>query len=257
MAEIQDNFESDLSPYWVGLCLGHADIERERGIARFVIHGAVEGILSDAEIDDHRMEPMHWKPPLKMTVRARFSHSTGRLLGTAGFGFWNSPFDQTGNVQAPPNALWFFYASPPGDMRFVRNVSGNGWKAAMWNGGKSNPLEMAAGNFALRLPGMSKLVFRVAETRINAAEKLLDELEMTEWHTYSIEWRGRQADFLVDELPVLRAVNPPRGPLGFVAWVDNNCMTLGPDLDFSLRRLAVDQREWMELSTVKIEQIGE
>lgn len=257
MLVVEDDFESDLSPYWVRLCVGHANIEHEMGIARFVVHGAVEGDLSDAEIDDHRMEPMRWKSPLRMKVRARFSHTAGSLFGTAGFGFWNSPFDQTGSVQAPPNAVWFFYASPPGDMRFVRNVRGNGWKAAMWNGGRSNPLEMAAGNLVLRLPGMSKLVFRVAETRINAAEKVLDELDMTEWHSYSIEWRERQADFFVDDLPVLRVANPPRAWLGFVAWVDNNCMTLGPDIDLSLRRLAVDQREWMELSLIKIEQIAE
>ena len=67
--------------------------------------------LSDAEIDDHRTAPrwnLHWTPPLDLTIRARFSHPAGELIGTAGFGFWNDPFDWSGNVQAPPNAFGFF-----------------------------------------------------------------------------------------------------------------------------------------------------
>ncbi|HEY6042645.1 MAG TPA: hypothetical protein VIX58_10975 [Anaerolineae bacterium] len=259
MPEIEDKFESNLSPYWVRFCIGHSNIEHASRIARFVIDGAQEGQLSDAEIDDHRTVPrarLMWKPPLRMTVRARFSHPDGKFLGTAGFGFWNDPFDWVGNVQSPPNALWFFYASPPSDMRFVRRVRGNGWKAAMLNGGKSNAVEMAVGNFVFGLPGMSKVVLTLAESRINAGEKLLDEYNMTDWHTYSLEWRERQAGFFVDEVQVLCVEDPPRVPLGFVAWVDNNCTTMGAGLDFSFRRMAVAQREWMELSLVKIEEIA-
>ncbi len=170
---IDDRFEHGASPYWVRFAVGHAEIERELGIIRFVIDGAEEGKLSDAELDDHRTVPRHrlmWKPPLRMTVRARTSHRSGEMLGTAGFGFWNDPFDWVGNVQVPPNALWFFYGSPQSDMSFVRGVRGNGWKAATLNGGRADKLTMALGNFVFNLPGMSKLVFALAETRINASE---------------------------------------------------------------------------------------
>ncbi len=74
------------------------------------------------------------------------------------------------NQRLQPNALWFFYASPQSDMAFVRGVRGHGWKAAMLNAGRADKLTMALGNFVFRLPGMSKLVFNLAQTRINARE---------------------------------------------------------------------------------------
>lgn len=187
-----------------------------------------------------------------MTVRARLSHRSGEMLGTAGFGFWNDPFDWVGNVQAPPNALWFFYGSPQSDMSFVRGVRGNGWKAAALNGGRADKLTLALGNFVFNLPGMSKIIFRLAETRINAAEKILDEVAMTEWHTYRLDWLAREALFFVDDQPVLRAPNPPSVPLGFVAWVDNNAAVMGPGRDFAFKRIAVPQRQWLELARVQI-----
>src|SRR5712692_7152904 len=129
---VEDNFQNGLSPYWVRFSIGHADIEHEQSIARFVIDGAAQGQLSDAELDDHRALPrekLKWTPPLRMSVRARMSHRADEMLGTAGFGFWNDPFDWVGNVAVPPNALWFFYASPQSDIAFVPNIAGNGWKA--------------------------------------------------------------------------------------------------------------------------------
>ncbi len=255
---IDDQFENNASPYWVRFATGHADIEHESGILRFVEEGAEEDKLSDAEIGDYRAVPkerLPWSPPARMTVRARMSHPAGEMLGTAGFGFWNDPFDWIGNVQAPPNALWFFYGSPQSDMAFVPNVRGNGWKAAMLNGGRAGGLTMALGNFVFGLPGMSKIVFRVAETRIAASEKVLDNVALTDWHTYRIDWLRREAIFYVDEVIVLRAPNPPAVPLGFVAWVDNNCASMGPGREFSFTRLSVPQRQWMELSRVCIESL--
>lgn len=255
---IDDTFENGAHPYWVRFCIGHANIENEPGIIRFVVDGAEAGQLSDAELDDHRTAPRHklrWQPPLRMTVRARMSHRVGEMLGTAGFGFWNDPFDWVGNVQVPPSAVWFFYGSPQNDMSFVRGVRGNGWKAAMLNGGRSNALEMALGNFIFRLPGMSKLVFALAETRIQAREVVLDDVAITDWHEYRIDWLEREANFFVDNVQVLHTLNPPTMPLGFVAWVDNNAASIGPGREFAFNRIAIPQRQWMELAHVRIESL--
>ncbi len=253
---IDDAFECGAAPTWVRFATGHADIERAPGILRFVVEDAEDGQLSDAEIDDHRTVPRErllWKPPLRMTVRARMSHRDGEMLGTAGFGFWNDPFDWIGNVAVPPNALWFFYASPQSDMAFVPGAPGHGWKAATLNGGRADRLTMALGNFIFQLPGMSRLVFRLAQTRIHAYEKMLDAIALTDWHEYRVDWLPREAIFFVDDAQVLRAPNPPTMALGFVAWVDNNFTAMGPGREFSFGRMAIAQRQWMELSRVRIE----
>ncbi len=255
---IEDNFENGISPYWVRFAIGHANIETEKGIARFIVAGAEEGQLSDAEIDDHRTAPRHnlpWTPPLRMSVRARMSHRAGEMLGTAGFGFWNDPFDWIGNVQMPPNALWFFYASPHSDMAFAPNVRGHGWKAALLNAGRADPFTMAAGNFVFRLPGMSKIVFRAAQARTNAHEKTLDDVALTDWHAYRIDWLANEARFFIDGVEIFRAPNPPRVPLGFVAWVDNNFAVMGSGREFAFGRMAIAQKQWMELAYVGIERI--
>ena len=255
---VEDNFQDGIDPYWVRFCTGHATIESGPGLARFVVDGAEQGHLSDAEIDDHRAVPRHklpWTPPLRMSIRARMSHRAGEMLGTAGFGFWNDPFDWVGNVQVPPNALWFFYASPQSDMAFVPKIAGHGWKAAMLNAGRADKLTMALGNFIFQLPGMSKLVFRAAQARTDAAEIILNDAMLTDWRDYRIDWLENEARFFVDEVEVLRAPNPPRVPLGFVAWVDNNFAAMGPGREFAFGRMAISQRQWMELAHVKIERL--
>lgn len=253
---IADDFQNGFHPHWVRFAVGNAEIEREPGIARLVVANARDGELSDAEIDDHRTAArwnLHWTPPLTLTVRARFSHRAGGFFGTAGFGFWNDPFDWVGNVAAPPNAIWFFYASPHSDMAFVRGVRGDGWKAAFLNGGRADRVTMALGNLVFRVPGASKIVFAMAEKRIGAAERVLPQVEMTDWHDYCMEWKTREAIFSVDGQEVLRAANPPTVPLGFVAWVDNNATTMGPGKHFDFKRIAVPQRQWMELAHITIE----
>ena len=64
---------------------------------------------------------------------------------------------------------------------------------------------------------------------------LLDEIDMTEWHEYKMEWRTDEAVFRVDAQEKFRVKNPPNVPLGFVAWVDNNATTMGPGKEFSFR----------------------
>ena len=255
---IEDTFQNGIAPHWVRFAVGHADIQTEKGTARFIIDGAEEGLLSDAEIDDHRTVPrdkLPWKLPLRMRVRARMSHHSSEIQGTAGFGFWNDPFDWAGNVQAPPNAVWFFYASPHSDMAFDSSARGHGWKAASLNGGRADPLTMGIGNFLFQLPGMSKLVFRLAATRIHAYEHVMDNVQLSEWHDYQIDWLAQKAIFFVDGLQVFVAPNPPNVPLGFVAWVDNNAAVMGTQREFDFRRIQVSQRQWMELAYVRIEKI--
>jgi hypothetical protein len=121
--------EGPLPPEWV-YTVGAGALEREGPVLRFLLVNATAARYSNAQIDDYRGRPRRrfpWRPPVRMTVRARFSHPAGVLRGTAGFGFWNDPFMMTGaRLPALPRAVWFFYASPPSDMKLDLETPGWG-----------------------------------------------------------------------------------------------------------------------------------
>ena len=60
---------------------------------------------------------------LSITGSADQAHT---LRGTAGFGFWNYPFSVRGDPLMLPEAVWFFYASPPSNMALIPGVPGWG-----------------------------------------------------------------------------------------------------------------------------------
>ncbi|GCE06690.1 hypothetical protein [Dictyobacter aurantiacus] len=202
------------------------------------------GDYADAQIDDYGKLPraqFPWRPPLRMEVRARASHPAASLTtsaddmtvlrGTAGFGFWNYPFSVRGDVLMLPEAVWFFYAAPPSDMALVPGVPGWGWKAQVIH-------SMRPGALLATLPTALATVWgRVSQNsapaarwlqRLSGAREALIEPDITDWHSYSLEWRAGEARFWVDGNLVLRAPQPPTRPLGFVAWLDNQYAVATP-----------------------------
>jgi hypothetical protein len=238
----------------VRLILGHGDIEREDGCLRFVLEDTPAARISDAQIHDYagpRSQAYRWRPPLQMTVRARFSHPSPNLPGTAGFGFWNDPFTLTGDVTAPPNNAWFFYASPPSAMELVPGVPGHGWKAAVLDGGHLPGPALRLAQILLGIPWLARPLGRLARAQVRAAEALLPH-DMTAWHTYELRWLAEGCTFKVDGSKVLSTPYAPTPPLGFVAWVDNQYAIATPDGAFSFGRVEVLRRAWMELQTIEI-----
>lgn len=249
---IEDRFTVGPSPYWVRLLMGHSTIEQsERGV-RLVLGPAPGDRVSDAQIHDYAGRTFRWQPPLRMSVRARFSHPSPQLLGTAGFGLWNDPFTLSGQVTAPPNNIWFFYASPPSAMELVPGVPGWGWKAAALDGGRLPGLAMELARRLLQVPALHSILGRVARTRVRAAEALLPP-DLTAWHTYELEWRRDGCVFRVDEQEILSTPCSPTPPLGFVAWVDNQYAVARPEGSFAFGRVAVPQQQWLELSYLRLE----
>ncbi|MBI3362110.1 MAG: hypothetical protein HY023_13485 [Chloroflexi bacterium] len=232
---------------------------------------------ADAQIDDYhslRRSRFPWRPPLRMSVRARMSHESSprhlaehperserasfvtrhSLQGTAGFGFWNDPFTLTGGgVVAAPNVVWFFYASPPSNMTLVEGVPGWGWKAAVINSSRVPGIILAPAALIAALltkvPGLGRRVIAAARRAMRVSEAILPQ-SMTEWHTYELEWREREAIFWVDGVETLRAPDPPRGPLGFVAWVDNQYAIATPQGRFGFGMVETTEPQWIELESV-------
>ncbi len=263
---LREDFARTLGPHWSTLLPGQGSLEFTGGSLRLVNAETSALRYTDAQIDDTQRlarRAFPWRPPLRLAVRARFSHpgpplveGAGILRGTAGFGFWNDPFLMTGlRVPTLPRAIWFFYASPPSNMKLDLRTPGYGWKAATIDALRwpafflalSAPLAVPLMNVRplyRRLWPVLQRVLRVAEAPVEAP--------MTEWHTYAIEWGSRSARFSVDDTAVLATDCSPRGPLGLVIWLDNQYLVATPWGRLGYGLLASEGRQWLELESVEI-----
>ena len=238
---------------------GRGAVIRSEGGLRFVDSPTPGRRYTNAQLDDYAHLPRSrfpWSPPVALTVRARFSHDAGALRGTAGFGFWNDPFAMAGPRRwSLPRAIWFFFASRPSDMALALDVPGAGWKAATLDAWRWPFLALAptapVGFLLMRRRWLYRRLWPVAQAAMGVSERLL-QVDMTQWHTYRIEWGVRQARFLVDGIPVLADACSPGGRLGCVLWIDNQSMVVTPQGRLRHGLLATTEQQWMEVSDLEI-----
>ncbi|MCJ7569048.1 MAG: family 16 glycosylhydrolase [Anaerolineales bacterium] len=217
---------------------------------------------SDAQIDDYRRLPRHgfpWIPPVQMRLEARAS--TPCPQGTLGFGFWNDPFSlslgQGGaarRLPSSPQAVWFFYGSPPHDLALAPGVPGSGWKAAVLRTPRIPSLALAPlalGAIAMaQIPGLKRPVICTALQFAEAEESLIAS-PLDEWHRYEIEWLEKGAHFSVDGETVLQTTVSPPAPLGFVAWIDNQYAIASPAGGFRFGVLPLAEEQWLEIRSLE------
>jgi hypothetical protein len=216
---------------------------------------------ADAQVDDYHGRGRRRFPnsaPLTLTLRARASHAAP--AGTLGFGLWNDPFSLSGGVLAGPNVVWFFYASPPSDMALVDGVPGRGWKAATLNTGRLPPFVLAPAALTAvlltRVPGLGRPIMAAARRAVQAAEALLADVALTEWHAYQLKWRPAEVVFCVDGVERLRSPAPPRGPLGLVVWIDNQYAIASREGKFGFGLCPAKEEQWLEVEGLQVEPGG-
>lgn len=214
-------------------------------------------LYCNAQLDDYHVDyRMRWQPPVRLAVRARFSHGAKELRGTAGFGFWNDPVGMTGRVRLRlPQTAWFFFGSPPNNLKFARDVPGFGWKAATLDA--VSPLAVALSPLgpiaaaALRWEWLYQRVWPLAERMWRIAETPL-RMDLRQWHDYEMTWTAEGVVWRVDGSEVLVSRRSPKGPLGFVAWIDNQYMIATPQGRFAHGTLATGP-QWLELDGLVVE----
>jgi hypothetical protein len=262
-AAIEETFRPRPSARWRPTQIGGGRLAVTADGLRLALAGTRRGQYADAMIDDYGRASARpqglprrrfpWCPPLRLTVRARAS---GPLLGTAGFGFWNNPLAPLAEgPPALPAAIWFFHASPPSDLPLAAGVPGQGWKAACIDA--TRPAALAWAPLAPpvlllnRRPWFARRIWPRVQRALRIAEAPIPA-PAAEWHTYTLEWRMEQASFAIDGATVLETDRPPRGPLGFVAWVDNQWAVATPRGRFGWGLLDAPP-QWMDLGLLRIE----
>jgi hypothetical protein len=267
---IFDDFDQALDQRWTQTCIGSGSLSTTASALRMMLQPVRQGEYVDAQIDDYgtlARAAFPWTPPLRLEVKARASlpaaslnsnqASDDILRGTAGFGLWNYPFSVRGDVLMLPEAIWFFYASPPSNMALVPGIPGWGWKAQVVHSMRPGAL-LAALPTALAtgwglLSGQTTPAARWLQRLSGTHEALLD-VEMTGWHTYTLEWQAAEVLFRVDGKRILSVPQPPTRPLGFVAWLDNQYAIATPRGVLRFGTVSTDQ-EWFELDSVRIESL--
>ena len=223
---------------------------------RLSIPPVTDAAYADAQLDDYaKSVPMQFAnhPPQHLALRARFSHPQSQLKGTAGFGFWNHPFGQEGQLLAAPCNAWFFYGSAESNLRVKPHFAGHGFTAAVLQSppipSTQNPASRAllrGLDRLLQIKPISRLLMATAQQMVRADAQILD-LDMTQWHTYEVIWDKRSTRFVVDGREVLRSVVSPAGPLGFVAWIDNY-RAIAANSQYQFGYVACPYEQWMDLS---------
>jgi hypothetical protein len=244
---------------WQRHCVGGGLLLPRQAGLRFAHGPTSRTVYTNAQVDDYQGLPrsaFRWRPPLTLTVRARFSHTAEALRGTAGFGFWNDPLAMTGARRITlPSTIWFFYSSHEGNMQLAQEAPGYGLKAATIDAWRW-PFFLLAPVAPLAMPLMRfrpfyRLCWPIGQRAIGVNERLIT-VDMTSWHTYNLYWGRETATFEVDSQPVMQCEHPPQGPLGLVIWKDNQGMILTP---WSLPRsllIAGAEEQWLEVAWVKI-----
>ncbi len=182
MYRMFDDF-NEVDPHWKF---------RRDGISRIIIQdsilklcmGPTEALYySNAEISDGNFHELRWKNG-KLSFKARLSGDGFPHYGSAGFGFWN--YSMRIDLSYP---IWFIY------LRSVRkNYPLQGLFIQVGN--KFMPIMLT------RSVGIYKVLLALfpfaAPIKILSGKPAMQEIDLREWHTYSIDWGNEKVVFYID-----------------------------------------------------------
>ncbi|MCL4270575.1 MAG: family 16 glycosylhydrolase [Anaerolineales bacterium] len=206
-----------------------------------------------AQIDDYFGLARKQFPHHSLTLSLRARISSHALPGTWGFGLWNDPFGMSlgfgGNrfrLPTLPNAAWFFGASKENYLSFGDKPA-QGFLAQSFRSPTFHPSLIPAG---LVLPFSAKTTRRMLG-KIIAEDSSALSVDVTQWHTYQLEWSPTRVVWKVDETSVFESPVSPNPPLGLVIWIDNQYAAFTPQGKISFGVLE-GQEEWLEIEDLEI-----
>lgn len=248
---------------WRRLALNGATLEQESSNWRFVVNPLENG-YTNAQIDDYggtQRRRFRHLPGTSLTLHARFSDSAENLRGTAGFGFWNAPFaDPTVTRPALPQAVWFFCASPPNYLPFARHGPALGWFVGTVDARRPRALAIAPLTLPVlllnQIPPLRRHIWPWVQSHLSISHAPLS-CAMEDWHDYRLDWRPNGCAFFVDDALVFQTPYTPRGPLGFVCWIDNQYMVLTPRGRIGYGVVPLVTQQWLEIRDLQFRTLQE
>lgn len=255
--KLETRFQHPLTTPWFQGRIGAGQVEQRVGELELTLPPDSSPTYHDAQITDYQHpQDFRWQPPLRLTVTARFA-APAPLVGTAGFGFWNHPFVPGQKGFRLPKALWFFFSAPPSRMQLDAAVPGPGWKAATLDATRLPFLCLAPtaplGFPLMRFPPLYRRLWPLGQRALGVSEHLLDIALLRQSHTYTIDWQPGSIRFSLDGHTLHQTPTAPRGPLGFIAWIDNQYAIVTPQGSFGFGVTPVAARQSLLIEHILIE----
>ena len=88
--------------------------------------------------------------------------------------------------------------------------------------------------------------------------KIIDEdgirlsVDVTQWHSYRLDWRENRVAFEVDSVLVFESPVSPTAPLGTVIWIDNQYAAFTPEGKIGFGVLENPEPAWLEIKDVDV-----
>lgn len=241
--------------------IGEGQVAQSDSEIRLTVPATTAERYHDAQISDYAARrDFRWHPPARMSLTA-WVESDGQnrdvpLRGTAGFGFWNHPFVPGERGLRLPAAAWFFFGSTPNNMQLAYGMPGNGWKAATIDARRAAFYALAPtapiAIFLMRIPALYHRLWPLGQRAIGVSEKALDPALLLERHTYTLAWLKNGVTFSIDGGVVHQAPTAPRGPLGFIAWVDNQYAVVTPQGRFGFGLVDVPHAQTLVIENIEL-----
>jgi hypothetical protein len=110
------------------------------------------------------------------------------------------------------------------------------------------------GFLLMRIPALYRTLWPVGQRALGVAEIALP-VDIATPHVYELTWLPESVTFQVDGQTVLVSPHAPRGPLGFIAWLDNQYAAVTPQGRFGFGLIETAERQWLALEEIEIEEL--
>lgn len=265
---LETDFQSPPTSPWRMTQIGTGQVSHHPGQLALTLPAVDQHTYHDAQISDYAgHNDFRWQPPLTMEVVASFlphppasspqaERRSSTPAGTAGFGFWNHPFVPGERGFRLPQTVWFFFSAPPCHIQLAQGIPAAGWKAATLDARRWQFLALLPGAplgfLLMRVPALYRRLWPLAQRALGVSEYLLDPALLLTRHTYSVDWQTDHITFTVDGATVHQTPSAPGGPLGFIAWLDNQYAIVTPQGRFGFGLVAVEQPQTLLLEHINI-----